>query len=117
MIQATVAVYPLGQADYTAVHQAIEALRGAGLRIDVQSMHTEIAGAEGPVFDALKAAFHAAQQTGAVVMTIAVTNACSARVIRKYDGADQARCWGSEQMGMSGEENICRTNPAVRRGP
>jgi hypothetical protein len=28
MIQATVAVYPLGQADYTAVHRSIDALRG-----------------------------------------------------------------------------------------
>jgi hypothetical protein len=39
-------------------------------------MHTEIAGDESRVFDALEAAFQSARQTGAVVMTITVTNAC-----------------------------------------
>lgn len=32
MIQATVAVYPLGQADHADVDRAINALRGAGVR-------------------------------------------------------------------------------------
>lgn len=37
MIQATIAVYPLQQADYEAVHRAINALRSAEVSLDVQS--------------------------------------------------------------------------------
>lgn len=42
MIQATVAVYALGQADYTAVDEAIERLRATGVDVEVGSMHTQI---------------------------------------------------------------------------
>jgi uncharacterized protein YqgV (UPF0045/DUF77 family) len=46
MIQATVAIYPLQQTDYEAVHRAIAALHGAAVTVDVQTMHTEIRGSE-----------------------------------------------------------------------
>jgi uncharacterized protein YqgV (UPF0045/DUF77 family) len=76
MIQATVAIYPLGQADYAAVDLAIEQLHGPGLVVDVRSMQTEIAGDETAVFAALRDAFRAAAAKGGVVMTVSVSNAC-----------------------------------------
>ena len=76
MIAATLAVYPLGQADYTAVDEAIERLRAASVDVDVGSMHTQIGGDEASVFAALHAAFRAAAAGGAVVMTVTVSNAC-----------------------------------------
>ena len=76
MIQATVAVYPIGQGDYAAVDRAIEQLRHAGLAMDVRAMHTEISGDAATVFAALAAAFRVAAEAGGVVMTVTVTNAC-----------------------------------------
>jgi hypothetical protein len=54
MISATLAVYPLGQADYTAVDEAIDRLRATGVTVDVGSMHTQIEGDEASVFAALQ---------------------------------------------------------------
>ncbi len=79
MIQATIAVYPLQQADYEAVHRAINALRSAEVNLDVQSMHTEITGSEEAVFQALQAAFKAAAASGSTVMTVTLSNACPTR--------------------------------------
>jgi uncharacterized protein YqgV (UPF0045/DUF77 family) len=79
MIQATIAIYPLGQADHSAVHDAIDRLRGAGVVTDVRSMHTEIAGTAEAVFGALEGAYRAAAAHGGVVMTVAVSNACPPR--------------------------------------
>jgi uncharacterized protein YqgV (UPF0045/DUF77 family) len=76
VIQAMVAVYPIGQGDYTAVQRAIEQLRARNVSPEVQPMHTQIAGEESDVFAALQAAFAAASTTGAVVMTVTITNAC-----------------------------------------
>jgi uncharacterized protein YqgV (UPF0045/DUF77 family) len=76
MIAATLAVYPLGQADYTAVDEAIDRLRATSVDVDVGSMHTQIGGDEASVFAALHAAFRAAAARGAVVMTVTVSNAC-----------------------------------------
>lgn len=78
MIQATVAVYPIGQRDYEAVDQAIEVLREAGVAVDVRTMQTEISGDEATVFEAIAAAFRIAANAGGVVMTVTVTNACPA---------------------------------------
>jgi uncharacterized protein YqgV (UPF0045/DUF77 family) len=78
MIQATVAIYPLGQADYAAVDAAIERLHGAGVAANVRPMHTEITGDETMCFAALRDAFQAAAALGGVVMTITVSNACPA---------------------------------------
>lgn len=79
MIQATIAVYPLQQADYEAVHRAINALRSAEVSLDVQSMHTEITGNEEAVFQALQAAYKAAAALGLTVMTVTLSNACPTR--------------------------------------
>lgn len=76
MIQATVAIHPLGQADYAAVDLAIERLRAGGVVAEVRSMHTEIAGEEDAVFAALQDAFRTAAAHGGVVMTVSVSNAC-----------------------------------------
>lgn len=76
MIQATVAVYPIGQADYAAVDAALEHLRAPGLETEVRAMQTEIGGPADAVFEALRAAFEAAADTGGVVMTVTVSNAC-----------------------------------------
>ncbi len=76
MIQATVAIYPLGQADYAAVDAAIERLQAAGVALDVRALQTELAGDEDAVFAALRDAFRAAAAHGGVVMTVSVSNAC-----------------------------------------
>jgi uncharacterized protein YqgV (UPF0045/DUF77 family) len=76
MIQATVAIYPLQQADYAAVHRAIDALRLAEVSLNIRAMHTEITGSEGAVFQALQAAYKAAAELGATVMTVTLSNAC-----------------------------------------
>lgn len=78
MIQASVAVYPLQQEGYEAVHQAIEACRRSGVRVDVHRMQTTIAGSQEAVFQALQAAFEAAAALGLTVMTATISNACPA---------------------------------------
>ncbi len=78
LIQATVAVYPLQQTGYDAVHRAIDALRSTGARVEAGTMHTTIAGNEEKVFRALQAAFEAAAAVGSTVMTVTVSNACPA---------------------------------------
>lgn len=76
MIQATVAIYPLGQPDDAAIELAIEQLRAAGVVAHVRAMHTELAGSEEAIFAALRDAFEAAATRGGVVMTVSVSNAC-----------------------------------------
>jgi uncharacterized protein YqgV (UPF0045/DUF77 family) len=76
MIQATVAVYPLQQTGYEAVHRAIDALRLPGVHVEVASMHSTIAGSQETVFQALQAAYEAAAALGPTVMTVTVSNAC-----------------------------------------
>lgn len=77
-MQATIAIYPLGQADYAAVHDAIDRLRAAGVVTEVRPMYTEVAGDPAAVFGALYGAYRAAAANGDVVMTVAVSNACPA---------------------------------------
>ena len=76
MIQATVAVYPMGQADNGAIDAAIESLRAAGIVVGVRSMQTEIAGDTDAVFAAARDAFDAAAARGGVAMTLSISNAC-----------------------------------------
>lgn len=76
MIQATVAIYPVGQPDNAAIERAIEQLRAAGVVTHVRAMHTELAGDEDDVFTALREAFRTAASVGGVVMTASVSNAC-----------------------------------------
>lgn len=76
MIQATVAVYPLGQTDLGAIDRAIERLRAAGVVTEVRPMQTELTGEEEVVFAALRDAFEAAAAVGGVAMTVTLSNAC-----------------------------------------
>ena len=76
MIQATVAIYPLGQEGFRAVDRAIEALQTSGVEFEVRAMHTELRGEPGAVFDAIRAAYDAAAAEGGVVMTVSISNVC-----------------------------------------
>lgn len=76
MIQATVAIYPLGQEVNPGVDRAIAAIRESGLQHEVRPMQTEIMGPAEQVFATLRAAFEAAAKGGATVMTVTVSNAC-----------------------------------------
>ena len=76
MIQATVAVYPLQQTGYEAVHRAIDAIRTTGVSVEVERMHSTIAGNQEAVFAALQAAYEAAAACGPTVMTVTISNAC-----------------------------------------
>ena len=76
MIQAMIAVYPLQQSDYDAVHRALRALRSARVEVHEGTMSTTIAGTEPVVFDALRAAYEAAAECGPTVMTVTLSNAC-----------------------------------------
>jgi len=74
MIQATVAVYPLGAEG--AIEAAIDAIAVAGVDHEVRPMHTEIRGETDAVFAAIRAAGDAAAARGGVVMTLTISNAC-----------------------------------------
>lgn len=76
MIQATIAIHPAGGAGTAAIDAAIAQLRAAGVVVAVRSMHTELAGDEATLFEAIRAAFAAAAQHGGVVMSVTVSNAC-----------------------------------------
>lgn len=76
LIQATVAVYPLLQKDYDAVNRAVQALEKAPVEMTVGTTSSQIVGRQPDVFQALEAAFEAAGELGATVMTVTVTNAC-----------------------------------------
>ncbi len=76
MITATVAIYPVQQEGWDAVDRAIEALRAAGLEVEVRTMQTEVTGETAAVFRALQAAFEAAAESGGVVMGVTVSNTC-----------------------------------------
>jgi len=78
MIQATVALYPLQQTDYEAVHRAIAACQEADVTVEVRSMYTEISGSSSAVFQALQKAYEAAAELGPTVMTVTLSNACPA---------------------------------------
>ncbi len=76
VIQASVAVYPLLQTDYRAVHRALEALRRETVKTIEGTMATTVIGEPANVFAALERAFSAARESGPTVMTVTVTNAC-----------------------------------------
>lgn len=74
---AQIAVYPLRQDHLgpavTAVQQALAA---KGLVVQPGPMSTLVVGESDDIFDALRHAFAAAAETGHVVMTVTVSNAC-----------------------------------------
>ncbi len=74
---AQISVYPLRQ-DHLgpAIERVQAALRAAGLSPQIGPMSTQVVGDAAAIFAALAEAFSAAAETGEVVMTIAVSNAC-----------------------------------------
>ena len=48
MMQATIAIYPLGQADDAAVDDAIDRLRAAGVVTEVRPIYTEVGATRRP---------------------------------------------------------------------
>jgi uncharacterized protein YqgV (UPF0045/DUF77 family) len=78
-VAAQISVYPLRQA---RLGPAVEAVRRAlarrGLATEVGRMSTLVEGDCGELFAALGEAFERAAAEGAVVMTVAVSNACPA---------------------------------------
>jgi uncharacterized protein YqgV (UPF0045/DUF77 family) len=76
-VSAQISLYPLRQ-DHssTAIREVQDALKTAGLHVNPGPMSTFVTGEAGALFDALKASFLRAAETGHVVMTVAVSNAC-----------------------------------------
>jgi uncharacterized protein YqgV (UPF0045/DUF77 family) len=76
-ISAQVAIYPLRQAHLSP---AVDAMRAAfdvqGVAAEVGSMSTTAVGEVDAVFAALRDGFMRATETGHVVMTVTVSNAC-----------------------------------------
>jgi len=77
MISAQVSVYPLRQERLSPAVQALgDALRSAGLGLEVGSMSTIVTGEADAIFAALREGFARAAATGHVVMTVTLSNAC-----------------------------------------
>ncbi len=75
-VKALFALYPLLQGDYRAVEKALLALEGSGVDYRVFPTHTELSGEEAQVFQALREAFAAAGEEGALAMWALLTKAC-----------------------------------------
>jgi len=77
MIACQFAVYGVGNANLDqAVAGALQAVKESGLEYRVGAMSTQILGEEPLVFQTLQRAYERAADTGAVVMTVTVSNAC-----------------------------------------
>jgi len=76
-VSAQVAIYPLRQQHLSpAVETVGETLRAHRLDVTPGPMSTYVVGDDEAVFTALREAFARAAETGHVVMTITVSNAC-----------------------------------------
>ncbi len=76
-VSAQIAIYPLRQQHLSpAVESFNETLRAHGLQVTPGPMSTYVVGDDASVFTALRGAFVRAAETGHVVMTIAISNAC-----------------------------------------
>lgn len=74
---AQISIYPLRQDDLgPAVDSVRAALAAHGLSPQVGPMSTLVVGEDTIVFAALGEAFATAAETGAVVMTVTISNAC-----------------------------------------
>jgi uncharacterized protein YqgV (UPF0045/DUF77 family) len=77
VISAQVSVYPLRQEHLTPAIEAVgRALEARGLRPETGTMSTMVTGEVEVVFAALRDAFAQAAETGHVVMTVTLSNAC-----------------------------------------
>lgn len=77
MTSAQFALYPLGVAHLGPIlEEAIAAAQATGVTVEVGAMASVLQGEEDQVFDALRAAWHAAAGHGATVLVISVSNAC-----------------------------------------
>jgi uncharacterized protein YqgV (UPF0045/DUF77 family) len=77
MVSAQLSIYPLRQERLTpAIRAVIQVLEAHGLQAEVGPMSTRITGPADALFAALEKAFVRAAETGHVVMTITVSNAC-----------------------------------------
>jgi uncharacterized protein YqgV (UPF0045/DUF77 family) len=77
MISAQVAIYPLRQQRLTpAIEAMMEAFKVHGLAAEVGPMSTTVLGDADSVFTALRDGFARAAETGHLVMTVTVSNAC-----------------------------------------
>jgi uncharacterized protein YqgV (UPF0045/DUF77 family) len=76
-VSAQIAIYPLGQERLTpAVRTVSDALIARGLGPSIGPMSTLVTGELDAVVDGLRQAFRAAAETGHVVMTVTLSNAC-----------------------------------------
>jgi uncharacterized protein YqgV (UPF0045/DUF77 family) len=74
---AQISIYPLRQDRLgPAVETVRTALAGHGLEPQVGAMSTIVVGEDAVIFAALAEAFAKAGETGEVVMTVTVSNAC-----------------------------------------
>ncbi len=74
---AQIAVYPLRQDHLTpAVNAVQQALTDQALHVEPGPMSTYVIGDADDIFAALQQAFARAAETGHVVMTVTISNAC-----------------------------------------
>jgi uncharacterized protein YqgV (UPF0045/DUF77 family) len=79
-ISAQVAIYPLRQGRLTpAIDALTDAFKVHGLAAEVGPMSTTVLGDADLVFTALREGFARAAESGHVVMTVTVSNACPVR--------------------------------------
>jgi uncharacterized protein YqgV (UPF0045/DUF77 family) len=77
LASAQISIYPLRQERFGPAITAVSAaLARHGLAPQVGAMSTLVVGEDGKIFAALSDAFAAAAETGHVVMTATVSNAC-----------------------------------------
>jgi uncharacterized protein YqgV (UPF0045/DUF77 family) len=77
LINAQVSAYPLRQQHLSPTIDAVTAaLKAHGFQVEVGRMSTQISGEAKAVFAALEEAFMKAAETGQIVMTLTLSNAC-----------------------------------------
>jgi uncharacterized protein YqgV (UPF0045/DUF77 family) len=76
-ISAQVAIYPLRQQRLApAIEVLVNAFKTHGLPAEVGAMSTTVCGDTDAIFAALREGFARAAESGHVVMTVTVSNAC-----------------------------------------
>jgi uncharacterized protein YqgV (UPF0045/DUF77 family) len=76
-VSAQVAIYPLRQQRLTpAIEALLDSFKAQGLSAELGPMSTTVLGDADSVFGALREGFARAAESGHVVMTVTVSNAC-----------------------------------------